>query len=67
MLTGESKPIIKNIDSHVIGGSINQDGSLQIHVEKTKKQSYLSQIINLVKKASENKSRLQSIADKAAL
>ena len=66
MLTGESKPVEKNKADEVIGGSINGDGSLEIKVEKTGKDSYLSKVINLVSKAQESKSKTQHLADKAA-
>ncbi len=66
MLTGESKPVEKKKDDNVIGGSINGDGSLEIKVEKTGEDSYLSKVIDLVSKAQESKSKTQHLADKAA-
>ncbi len=66
MLTGESKPVSKNVDDEVIGGSINGDSSLVVKVEKTGKDSYLSKVINLVSQAQESKSKTQLLADKAA-
>ncbi len=66
MLTGESKPVNKKKGDKVIGGSINGDGSLEIKVEKTGKDSYLSSVIDMVSKAQESKSKTQNLADKAA-
>jgi len=66
MITGESKPVTKEAGNSVIGGSVNGDGALTIQVEKTGKDSYISQVIELVRTASESKSRAQSFADKAA-
>ncbi len=66
MITGESKPVEKNKDDEVIGGSINGDGSLEIKVEKTGEDSYLSKVIDLVSKAQESKSKTQNLADRAA-
>lgn len=66
MITGESKPIVKTKNDTVIGGSVNGTGSLTIVVTKTGKDSYLSQVIELVRAASESKSRVQELADKAA-
>ena len=66
MLTGESKPVNKKINDQVIGGSINIDGSLTIQVKRTGKDSYLEKIIELVKTASQSKSKAQTLADKAA-
>ncbi|WP_096186283.1 copper-translocating P-type ATPase [Evansella halocellulosilytica] len=65
-LTGESIPVNKNIDDQVIGGSVNGEGSLTVKVEKTGEESYLSQVINMVKEAQESKSRTQNLANRAA-
>lgn len=66
MLTGESKPVLKKEGDKVIGGSINMEGSLVVEVKKTGKETYLSQIIELVKQAQESKSRTQDLANRAA-
>ena len=67
MLTGESKPVVKGKGDKVIGGAINGEGSLVIEIKKTGKDSYLSQVIELVRQAQESKSRSQDIASRAAL
>ena len=67
MLTGESTPVTKKIGGKVIGGSINGEGSLTIEVKGTGKDSFLSQVIDLVKQAQESKSKTQNLADTAAL
>lgn len=67
MLTGESKPVVKTVGSRVIGGSINGEGSIVVEVKKTGKNTFLSQVIELVKKAQESKSKTQDIANRAAL
>jgi len=66
MLTGESKPIFKKVDDKVIGASINNEGSITINVEKIGKDSYLSQVIDLVRQAQESKSKTQDLANRAA-
>jgi len=66
MLTGESKPVQKKTDDKVIGGSINGDGSLEIIIEKTGEDTYLSKVITLVKEAQASKSKTQRLADRAA-
>jgi P-type Cu2+ transporter len=50
----------------VIGGAVNGEGSLTVEVQKTGKDSYLSQVVNLVKEAQKSKSRSQDIANTAA-
>jgi Cu2+-exporting ATPase len=66
MLTGESTPVTKKIGGKVIGGSINSEGSLTIEVKGTGKDSFLSQVIDLVKQAQESKSKTQDLANTAA-
>jgi len=66
LLTGESKPIHKEIENEVIGGAINGEGALKIRIEKTGEETYLSQVINLVRKAQESKSRTQDLANRAS-
>lgn len=66
MLTGESVPVEKEAGLEAIGGSINGEGSLVISVTKTGSETYLSQVITLVKEAQESKSRAQDLANRAA-
>jgi P-type Cu2+ transporter len=67
MLTGESTPVTKKTGDKVIGGSINGEGSLTIEVKGTGKDSFLSQVIDLVKQAQESKSKTQDLANTAAM
>ena len=67
MLTGESTPVTKKSGGKVIGGSINGEGSLTIDVKGTGKDSFLSQVIDLVKQAQESKSKTQDLANTAAV
>jgi Cu2+-exporting ATPase len=67
MLTGESPPVAKKPGGKVIGGAINGEGSLTIEVKGTGKDSFLSQVIDLVKQAQESKSKTQDLANTAAL
>ncbi|MFD2925401.1 copper-translocating P-type ATPase [Halobacillus naozhouensis] len=66
MLTGESVPVEKAQEDEVIGGSINKEGSLTIAVKNIGENTYLSQVINLVKEAQSSKSRAQDLANRAA-
>ncbi|MFB0510181.1 MAG: HAD-IC family P-type ATPase, partial [bacterium] len=67
MLTGESKPIPKKVGAKVIGGAINGEGSLTAIVKKTGKDSFLAQVIELVRQAQQSKSKTQDLANRAAL
>jgi len=66
MLTGESEPVKKEVDDEVIGGSVNGDSSIKINIEKAGDDSYLSQVIKMVKESQAAKSKTQGFADKAA-
>ena len=67
MLTGESKPVEKGEGDKVIGGSINGESAIAFGVEKTGEETYLSQVIQLVRQAQESRSRSQDLANRAAL
>ncbi|NOZ68577.1 MAG: copper-translocating P-type ATPase, partial [Deferribacteres bacterium] len=67
MLTGESMPVSKKAGDRVIGGSINGEGSITVEIKKTGRDSFLSQVIELVKEAQESKSKTQDLANRAAL
>lgn len=66
MLTGESKPVLKEEESEVMAGSINGEGAIIVEIKKSGNETYLSQVVELVKKAQESRSRSQDIANRAA-
>ncbi len=66
MLTGESKPVTKRPGNSVIGGSINGEGSIVVEVKKIGAETYLAQVIELVRAAQESKSKTEDLADRAA-
>ncbi|MBN1234892.1 MAG: copper-translocating P-type ATPase [Methanotrichaceae archaeon] len=65
-LTGESQPVIKRPGDGVMAGSINGSGAVTVAVMKMGEDSYLSQVIELVRHAQESRSKTQNLADKAA-
>jgi len=67
MLTGESRPIEKAEGDQAIGGSVNGEAAFTMEVQKTGDQTYLAQVIEMVRKAQESRSRTQDIANRAAL
>ncbi len=67
MVTGESKPVAKEAEDEVIGGTVNGKGSLKINVEQAGENAYLSKVINMVQEAQAEKSKTQNLADKIAL
>ncbi len=66
MLTGESRPVEKGEADEVVGGSVNGDGAITVEVEKTGAETYLSQVVSMVRQAQESRSRSQNMADRAA-
>ena len=66
MLTGESKPVAKKVGDVVIGGAITYEGAITIRVEKTGKDSFLAQVIELVRQAQASRSKTQDLANRAA-
>lgn len=66
MITGESLPVKKELGDVVIGGAINGEGVLKFKVNKTGEETFLSQVIKLVKEAQESRSNTQRLADIAA-
>jgi len=67
MLTGESKPVEKGEGDEVIGGALNGEAAIAVEVRKTGEETYLSQVIEMVRQAQESKSRTQDLANRAAL
>jgi Cu2+-exporting ATPase len=66
MITGESKPVSKDIGDTVIAGTINEEGSLRVRVTATGDETALAGIMRLVAEAQQSKSNTQILADKAA-
>lgn len=66
MITGESKDVIKKVHDKVIGGSVNGSGAITIEVTGTGESGYLSQVMELVGSAQNEKSRVESLSDKVA-
>ena len=66
MLTGESKPVAKKVGDTVLAGTLNQDGSLRVKVEKDGDETALAGIMKLVAEAQSSSSRSQRLADRAA-
>jgi len=67
MMTGEAVPVKKEKGDEVIGGSINEDGTIEVTISKTGKDAYLSQVVSMVEEAQAAKSSTQNITDKAAM
>lgn len=66
LVTGESKKVQKNQNDNVIGGSINGSGTIQVKVTAVGEDGYLSQVMELVNQAQNDKSSAELLSDKVA-
>ena len=67
MITGESRPVRKDVGARVIAGTVNGSGSLRVEVTGTGDRTALAGIMRLVAQAQSSRSRAQALADRAAL
>ncbi len=65
-ITGESKPVRRDVGSKVIAGSINYEGTIKYRAEKIGKESTVSEIVKLVANASSSKAPISRVADKVS-
>ncbi|HKG30357.1 MAG TPA: heavy metal translocating P-type ATPase [Nitrososphaeraceae archaeon] len=65
-ITGESIPIDKKKEDHVIGATINKSGLLKVKATKIGQDTVLSQIIALVEEARTGKAQMQRLVDQVA-
>ena len=63
MVTGESMPVEKEPGTKVIGGTINQTGSLVMRAEKVGSDTMLSRIVDMVAEAQRSRAPIQRLAD----
>lgn len=66
LLTGESEPLKKSIESKVIGGALNGEGALVVMAQAVGVESVLSQMINLVEEAQTQKAPIQKLVDQVS-
>src|SRR5208282_3242946 len=66
MITGESIPVEKTAASHVIGATVNGNGSLVMRAERVGSETMLAQIVQMVSQAQRTRAPIQRLADKVA-
>jgi Cu2+-exporting ATPase len=67
VLTGERVPVEKAAGARVLAGALNGTGALVVAVERAGADAFLGQVARLVAEAQASKSRVQALADRAAL
>ena len=65
-ITGESIPVKVEVDSKVIAGSINYEGSIKYKAEKIGRESTVSEIVRMVVEATNTKAPISKLADKVS-
>jgi len=65
-ITGESKPVQKNVREKVIAGSINYDGYIEYKAQRIGKESTISEIVRMVVDATSTKAPIAKIVDKVS-
>jgi len=67
LLTGESQPVEKGAGDSVLGGSVNGEAAVTLRITRTGAETYLAQVIELVRRAQQTRSRTQDLANRAAM
>jgi Cu+-exporting ATPase len=66
MVTGESLPVEKGIGDAVVGGTVNQNGSIELRATAVGEGTFLAHIIRMVERAQGSKAPIQALADRIA-
>ena len=66
MLTGESRPVLKQLGAKVTGATLNLTGAITVQVLQTGADTTLARIVALVEAAQESKAPIQNLADRVA-
>jgi len=64
MATGESIPVAKREGDEVIGATINQEGVLKVRATKVGEETFLAQVIRMVREAQGSTVPVQALADR---
>jgi Cu2+-exporting ATPase len=67
LLTGESQPVEKGPGDAVLGGAVNGEAAITLSITRTGAETYLAQVIELVRRAQQTRSRTQDLANRAAM
>ena len=66
LVTGESMPVTKTTGDMVVGGTVNQTGSLVIRAERIGRETMLARIVAMVAEAQRSRAPIQGLADRVA-
>ncbi len=63
-VTGESAPVYREAGEEVVGGTINLDGFLRVEVLRPASESYIAQVVRLMRHIEEKKPPIQLLMDR---
>src|SRR3546814_11306901 len=66
MITGESKPVVKEVGDRVVAGTVSTDSAIRVRVDAVGEETTLAGIQRLVAEAQASQSTAQVLADRAA-
>jgi Cu2+-exporting ATPase len=66
MLTGESLPVLKQVNDHVVAGTLNGDGTVLVQLDRLPGKNTVTDIAQLVDEAANSKPKIQDLANKVA-
>ena len=66
LITGESKPVHKEIGNEVIAGSINCNGYIEYEAVRIGRETNISNIVKMVVEATNSKTEIQKFVDKVS-
>ncbi|MPV36016.1 heavy metal translocating P-type ATPase [Georgenia subflava] len=66
MITGESRPVRREVGAHVVAGTVATDNALRVKIDAVGDDTALAGIQRLVAQAQSSTTRAQLLADKAA-
>ncbi len=64
LITGESEPVLKDVEDDVTGGTLNISGRLVVKVRASGDEGYLAKLVEMVENASAAKIPVQGLVDK---
>jgi len=67
MVTGEPMPAGKTAGDEVVGATVNQRGSLRVRATKVGADTFLAQVVRMVREAQVGKTRVQEFADRVTV
>ena len=66
LITGESKPVHKEVGNEVIAGSINCNGYIEYEAVRIGRETNISNIVKMVVEATNSKTEIQKFVDKVS-